>query len=131
MDHPKVVHGLDTVIDPLESLLERTIHANESNSIVVLGAPKCGKSLVVRTALDRVCKGNEVRILKLHGDAHQDEKLAARTLAKQLNLTGEYDQRGFVRIYTSPLCVTGDLPASCLDLGCRCIALGSDHPLCQ
>lgn len=91
---PTQLPGLESCGKTLQELVQSTLQAHESNSIVLIGAAGSGKSALVNKAL--ASTASDVRIVSLDGDVHHDERLAARSLAHQLKLAEAYNQKGFV-----------------------------------
>ncbi|ORZ33797.1 AAA ATPase domain-domain-containing protein, partial [Catenaria anguillulae PL171] len=89
--------GLDSQQDQLVTLLDRTIHHHESNSVLLLGPHASGKSALLASCLAQVDASHSLyRLVTLHGLVHTDEKLAFRSLAHQLTVTDDqFDAQKF------------------------------------
>lgn len=80
------ISHLDTQYTTVHSLLNATITAGESNSLLLLGSRGAGKSLLISHTLSELRKshGDDFHIVRLNGFFQTDDKLALREIWRQL-----------------------------------------------
>ncbi|KAH0359710.1 origin recognition complex, subunit 4, partial [Aureobasidium melanogenum] len=78
--------GLSSEYDKLASVVDQTIVAGESNSILLIGARGTGKSAVLNTILESQHQQNPdlFHVVRLNGFIHTDDKIALRDIWRQL-----------------------------------------------
>ncbi|CAD0114551.1 unnamed protein product [Aureobasidium uvarum] len=78
--------NLSSEYDKLAQVINQTIVAGESNSILVIGARGTGKSAIVNTILDDQAQQNPdlFHVVRLNGFIHTDDKIALRDIWRQL-----------------------------------------------
>ncbi|KAG9698257.1 origin recognition complex, subunit 4, partial [Aureobasidium melanogenum] len=78
--------GLSSEHDKLASVVDQTIVAGESNSILIIGARGTGKSAVLNTILqDQYLRNPDLfHVVRLNGFIHTDDKIALRDIWRQL-----------------------------------------------
>ncbi|KAK3753290.1 hypothetical protein QZH41_015229, partial [Actinostola sp. cb2023] len=98
-DAPEVLHGLGDSTSQLKSLISRCAEYGESNSVLLVGPRGSGKTLVLRTALDDLCKLNTVKKnmlqVYLNGLVHTDDRQAMLDITRQLQLENTVGDRVF------------------------------------
>ncbi|KAL1296910.1 hypothetical protein AAFC00_004521 [Neodothiora populina] len=83
---PNSLIGLDSEINQISNLVDQTISAGESNSLLVIGARGSGKSAAVESILrDQAQKqADAFHVVRLDGFIHTDDKIALREIWRQL-----------------------------------------------
>ncbi|KAG9564967.1 origin recognition complex, subunit 4, partial [Aureobasidium melanogenum] len=78
--------GLSSEYDKIASVVDQTIVAGESNSILIIGARGTGKSAVLDTILQAQYLQNPdlFHVVRLNGFIHTDDKIALRDIWRQL-----------------------------------------------
>lgn len=89
----------------VHTLLEQTIAAGESNSMLIIGARGSGKSALVQSVLHDLTSLYEASFhtIKLNGFIHTDDKLALREIWRQLGQEMELDEEGTNKNYADTL----------------------------
>ncbi|KAK8028237.1 origin recognition complex subunit 4 [Apiospora marii] len=78
--------GQDEAYDKTYQLVEQTVLAGEGNSMMVIGARGCGKTLLVETIMSDLATENteSFHVIRLSGFIHTDDKLALKEIWRQL-----------------------------------------------
>ncbi|KAK7958409.1 origin recognition complex subunit 4 [Apiospora saccharicola] len=78
--------GQDEAYDKTYQLVEQTVLAGEGNSMMVIGARGCGKTLLVETIMSDLAAENteSFHVIRLSGFIHTDDKLALKEIWRQL-----------------------------------------------
>ncbi|KAK8010782.1 origin recognition complex subunit 4 [Apiospora arundinis] len=78
--------GQDEAYDKTYQLVEQTVLAGESNSMMIIGARGCGKTLLVETIVADLAAENteSFHVIRLSGFIHTDDKLALKEIWRQL-----------------------------------------------
>ncbi|KAF1354007.1 origin recognition complex subunit 4 C-terminus-domain-containing protein [Delphinella strobiligena] len=78
--------GLDSETHQIASLVDQTISAGESNSLLVIGARGSGKTAVVESILSSQTQkqADAFHVVRLNGFIHTDDKIALREIWRQL-----------------------------------------------
>lgn len=81
-------------------LIEQTVTTGRSNSVLLLGPRGVGKTSLINAILEKAATENSIfqkdgLTVKLHGLLETDDKLALRTIAKQLKLENVAGDRVF------------------------------------
>lgn len=78
--------GLDSETHQIASLVDQTISAGESNSLLVIGARGSGKTAVVDSILSSQTQkqADAFHVVRLNGFIHTDDKIALREIWRQL-----------------------------------------------
>ncbi|KIV84790.1 hypothetical protein PV11_00548 [Exophiala sideris] len=101
------ISNLQTQYDTLHSLLEATVAAGESNSLLLLGSRGSGKSLLVSHALADLSRshGTHFHVVRLNGFFQTDDKLALREIWRQLGreMAVSEDETGEVTSYADTM----------------------------
>ncbi|KAI1618636.1 origin recognition complex subunit 4 [Exophiala viscosa] len=101
------ISNLQTQYDTLHSLLEATVAAGESNSLLLLGSRGSGKSLLISHALADLSRshGDDFHIVRLNGFFQTDDKLALREIWRQLGreMAVSEDETGEVTSYADTM----------------------------
>lgn len=86
--------GLSSEYDKLASVVDQTIVAGESNSILIIGARGTGKSAVLNSILDAQYATNPdlFHVVRLNGFIHTDDKIALRDIWRQLGKEADAEQ---------------------------------------
>ncbi|CAH1968230.1 unnamed protein product [Acanthoscelides obtectus] len=95
----KECHGYDKEEQQIFDLLERTLDCGESNSALLIGPRRCGKTLLVNKVLERIQhKDNfdtDCILVKLNGLIHTDDRLALKSTTSQMQLDNVVDGKVF------------------------------------
>ncbi|GAB7352042.1 hypothetical protein MBLNU459_g2553t1 [Dothideomycetes sp. NU459] len=88
--------GLDEEHAKIANLIEQTISAGESNSMLIIGARGSGKSAIVEAILrDQTTKQSDAfHAVRLNGFIHTDDKIALREIWRQLGREMEIEDEG-------------------------------------
>lgn len=81
-------YGLDSKIEEIYKLLEETVINKGKNSCFIFGPRSCGKSSSLNKAIDQIkmkTDNKELIEIKLNGNIQDDDKLAVRSIAEQLD----------------------------------------------
>ncbi|ORX67489.1 origin recognition complex, subunit 4 [Linderina pennispora] len=83
--------GLETPLDLVHSLLDRTISSQEGNTALLIGPRGSGKSAIVERVLNMLAEKHTDRadsrryhIVRLNGFVHTNDRIALRDIATQL-----------------------------------------------
>ncbi|KAK6004326.1 hypothetical protein QM012_008188 [Aureobasidium pullulans] len=78
--------GLSSEYDKIASVVDQTIVAGESNSMLIIGARGTGKSAILDSILDAQHSTNPdlFHVVRLNGFMHTDDKIALRDIWRQL-----------------------------------------------
>ncbi|KAK7997273.1 hypothetical protein PG989_005313 [Apiospora arundinis] len=78
--------GQDEAYDKTYQLVEQTVLAGEGNSMMIIGARGCGKTLLVETIVADLAAENteSFHVIRLSGFIHTDDKLALKEIWRQL-----------------------------------------------
>ncbi|XP_022655547.1 origin recognition complex subunit 4-like isoform X2 [Varroa jacobsoni] len=83
----------------LEDIISRCVLNFESNSVLVMGPRGSGKSILMKTALERLSKKNNAKgnysVVKLFGSGHTDDRIALKDITLQLQLENVVGDRVF------------------------------------
>ncbi|KAK8042550.1 origin recognition complex subunit 4 [Apiospora phragmitis] len=76
----------DDAYDKTYQLVEQTVLAGEGNSMMIIGARGCGKTLLVETIVSDLAAENteSFHVIRLSGFIHTDDKLALKEIWRQL-----------------------------------------------
>ncbi|KAI8813962.1 origin recognition complex subunit 4 C-terminus-domain-containing protein [Cladochytrium replicatum] len=96
---PAQLIGLDEQFKKLYGILERTVQSGEGNSVLLVGNHGCGKSTALDMALTKL-RENELKgsadklfhVVRLAGRVHVTDRLAMRSMAKQLMVEVDAEQ---------------------------------------
>lgn len=94
--HKSRLVGLDDEHAKIANLIEQTISAGESNSMLVIGARGSGKTAIVESILqDQTTKQPDAfHAVRLNGFIHTDDKIALREIWRQLGREMDIDDEG-------------------------------------
>ncbi|KAI8326085.1 origin recognition complex, subunit 4 [Martensiomyces pterosporus] len=82
--------GLDTSLDLVHSLLDRTVSSAEGNTALLIGPRGSGKSSIVQKSLDMLHAKHKTgdssgyHVVRLSGFVHTSDRIALRDIARQL-----------------------------------------------
>ncbi|KAK8080456.1 origin recognition complex subunit 4 [Apiospora hydei] len=78
--------GQEDAYDKTYQLVEQTVLAGEGNSMMIIGARGCGKTLLVETIMSDLAAENteSFHVIRLSGFIHTDDKLALKEIWRQL-----------------------------------------------
>ncbi|KAI4603014.1 hypothetical protein KJ359_005804 [Pestalotiopsis sp. 9143b] len=78
--------GQDEAYEKTYQLLEQTVMAGEGNSMMIIGARGCGKTLLVEKAVSELAteSADAFHVIRLNGFIHTDDKLALKEIWRQL-----------------------------------------------
>ncbi|RZF37025.1 hypothetical protein LSTR_LSTR004713 [Laodelphax striatellus] len=85
----RVLDDLDSELSQIAFLMERTINASESDSVLIIGPPGCGKTMLVNEALEKLkasCDKDKYICVHLNGLIHTDDNLALKDIIHQMNV---------------------------------------------
>lgn len=101
---PKLI-GLDEEFAKVATLINQTIVAGESNSMLLIGARGSGKTAVVDHILhDQAAKqGQDFLAVRLSGFIHTDDKIALREIWRQLGKEMEVEEDSLAKNYADTL----------------------------
>ncbi|PNS16305.1 Origin recognition complex subunit 4 [Sphaceloma murrayae] len=101
--HPLV--GLDSEHAKVANLIEQTITAGESNSMVLIGARGSGKSALIDNVIrqQRTTHGDDFHVVRLSGFIHTDDKIAIREIWRQLGREMDIEDDSQVKNYADTL----------------------------
>jgi len=87
------------------TLLEQTVAAGESNSMLIVGARGSGKSALLQSVLNDLVRKYEdtFYIIRLNGFIHTDDKLALREMWRQIGQEMEVEEDGSTKNYADTL----------------------------
>eukprot|EP00093_Oithona_nana_P003109 03109.XXX_79308_77978_1 [CDS] Oithona nana genome sequencing. len=96
----KNIFGYETQFNVLYELIEQTVTTGRSNSVLLLGPRGVGKTSIINAVLQKASTENAIfqkdgLIVTLHGLLETDDKLALKTIAKQLKLENVAGDRVF------------------------------------
>ncbi|XP_052805981.1 origin recognition complex subunit 4-like [Mya arenaria] len=96
---PTEIHGLSKERRELLELIKRTAISGESNSVLVVGARGCGKSMLIKSVLEELTHETTVRenLLQVHlnGLLQTDDKVALKEITRQLQLENTIGDKVF------------------------------------
>ncbi|KAF2226197.1 origin recognition complex subunit 4 C-terminus-domain-containing protein, partial [Elsinoe ampelina] len=97
--------GLDAEYQKVAGMIEQTVTAGESNSMVLIGARGSGKSALVDNVIreQQVSHANDFHVVRLSGFVHTDDKVAIREIWRQLGREMEIDDDSLVKNYADTL----------------------------
>lgn len=97
--------GLDDEYAKVHQLVEQTVVAGESNSMLIIGARGSGKSALVRKVLREVSRdsGGSFHVVRLNGFIQTDDKLALREIWRQLGREMDVEEDGLGKNYADTL----------------------------
>ncbi|KAJ9620469.1 origin recognition complex subunit 4 [Taxawa tesnikishii (nom. ined.)] len=97
--------GLDDEYAKVVTLVEQTISAGESNTMLLIGARGSGKSAVVDQIIEEQTErhGEDFHIVRLSGFIHTDDKIALREIWRQLGKEMEIEEDGIGKNYADTL----------------------------
>ncbi|TKX26538.1 hypothetical protein C1H76_1070 [Elsinoe australis] len=97
--------GLDAEYQKVSSLVEQTVTAGESNSMVLIGARGSGKSALVDNIIreQRAEHGDDFHVVRLSGFIHTDDKIAIREIWRQLGREMEIENDSSAKNYADTL----------------------------
>lgn len=97
--------GLDDEYAKIANLVDQTIVAGESNSMLVIGARGSGKSAVVESILqDQSLKNPDLfHVVRLSGFIHTDDKIALRDIWRQLGRDMDLEEDAASKNYADTL----------------------------
>ncbi|KAJ2717170.1 origin recognition complex subunit 4 [Coemansia spiralis] len=90
---PPELVGLAAPLDAVSALLRQTVANAEGNSALLVGPRGCGKSEIVRRALDMLGDAGAPahHVVRLSGFVHTSDRVALRDIARQLVVTQNLD----------------------------------------
>jgi len=102
--------GLDEEYRKVYQLVEATVTAGESNSMLLIGARGSGKTALVNKVIHELSKGqkDDFHVIRLNGFIHTDDKLALREIWRQLGREMEVEEdegKGLSKSYADTLAV--------------------------
>ncbi|THX93251.1 hypothetical protein D6D08_02162, partial [Aureobasidium pullulans] len=97
--------GLDDEYAKIASLIDQTIVAGESNSMLVIGARGTGKTSVVESILhEQSVKNSDLfHVVRLNGFIHTDDKIALRDIWRQLGREMDLEEDAASKNYADTL----------------------------
>lgn len=116
---PYQLSGLTDESAKIENLIQQTILAGESNSLMVIGARGSGKSAVVENIIQdqRSKHGDDFHVVRLNGFIHTDDKIALRDIWHQLGREMEMEDDMLVKNYADTLTTLLALLSHPADMG--------------
>lgn len=89
--------GIQTQIDQIQNITERTITTGEGNSVLLIGPQESSKKTIVHNAICNAKKkyGKGVSVITLNGYIHNDIRKALKGICKQLYESGLSDAFDF------------------------------------
>jgi len=101
---PKLI-GLDNEYTKVASLIEQTVSAGESNSLLIIGARGSGKTALVNTILaDQTRKYQDTfHVIRLNGFVQTDDKIAIREIWRQLGREMDLNDDNLIKNYADTL----------------------------
>ncbi|GAB7340044.1 hypothetical protein MBLNU457_6543t1 [Dothideomycetes sp. NU457] len=116
---PYQLSGLSDEYAKIESLMQQTILAGESNSLMVIGARGSGKSAIVENIVQdqRLKHGDDFHVVRLNGFIHTDDKIALRDIWHQLGREMEMEDDMLVKNYADTLTTLLALLSHPADMG--------------
>ncbi|KAF4552903.1 Origin recognition complex subunit 4-like protein [Elsinoe fawcettii] len=108
LGHPGPYHplvGLDAEYQKVASLIEQTVTAGESNSMVLIGARGSGKTALVDNIIreHQVKYADDFHVVRLNGFVHTDDKIAIREIWRQLGREMDIEDDSLVKNYADTL----------------------------
>ena len=102
---PSKLVGLDTETKKVVQLMQQTITAGESNSMVVIGARGSGKTTMVESILEeqRAKHGDDFHVIRLSGFIHTDDRIAIREIWRQLGREMEIEEDSNVKTHADTM----------------------------
>jgi len=102
--------GLKEEYGKVYQLVEATVTAGESNSMLLIGARGSGKTALVNKVIDELSKNQKDNFyaVRLNGFIHTDDKLALREIWRQLGREMEVEEdegKGLAKSYADTLAV--------------------------
>jgi len=102
--------GLKEEYRKVYQLVEATVTAGESNSMLLIGARGSGKTTLVNKVIDELSKNQKDNFyaVRLNGFIHTDDKLALREIWRQLGREMEVEEdegKGLAKSYADTLAV--------------------------
>ncbi|VEN35681.1 unnamed protein product [Callosobruchus maculatus] len=95
----RTCYGYEKEEQQIYDLLERTLDCGESNSALLIGPRRCGKTLLVNKVLEQLqLKDNfqtDCILVKLNGLIHTDDRLALKSTTSQMQLDNVVDGKVF------------------------------------
>nr|CAI5822511.1 unnamed protein product [Callosobruchus analis] len=95
----RICHGYEKEEQQIYELLERTLDSGESNSALVIGPRRCGKTLLVNQVLERLQQKHNFQtdciLVKLNGLIHTDDRVALKSTTSQMQLDNVVDGKVF------------------------------------
>ncbi|KAF3005463.1 hypothetical protein E8E14_007135 [Neopestalotiopsis sp. 37M] len=78
--------GQDEAYQKTYRLVEQTVMAGEGNSMMIIGARGCGKTLLVENVISELAteSSDSFHVIRLNGFIHTDDKLALKEIWRQL-----------------------------------------------
>ncbi|KAF2152053.1 origin recognition complex, subunit 4, partial [Myriangium duriaei CBS 260.36] len=97
--------GMGAETKKVANLIEQTVTAGESNSMVLIGARGSGKSAIVDSiiAQQRLEHGDDFHIVRLSGFIHTDDRIAIREIWRQLGREMEIEEDNQVKNYADTM----------------------------
>lgn len=85
---------LDSEYAKVASIIDQTVTAGESNSMLLIGARGCGKTALINQVLHEQTKkhSDDFHVVRLNGFVHTDDKIALRDIWRQLGREMELDE---------------------------------------
>jgi len=116
---PYQLNGLNDESAKIESLIQQTIVAGESNSMMVIGSRGSGKSATVENIIQdqRSKHGDDFHVVRLNGFVHTDDKIALRDIWHQLGREMEMEDDMLVKNYADTLTTLLALLSHPADMG--------------
>lgn len=94
---PENFSGFEKEKRELYDLLKRTVSFGESNSVIVIGARGIGKSMLLKSTLNDICKDKSMSPnllqVRLNGLLQTDDKIALKEIACQLQLENTFGDK--------------------------------------
>lgn len=102
---PSRLTGLNDEYMKIANLIEQTIVAGESNSMMIIGTRGSGKTAVVEQILreQTARQGNDFHTVRLSGFTHTDDKIALREIWRQLGREMEVEDDHLAKNYADTL----------------------------
>nr|CAH7713286.1 unnamed protein product [Callosobruchus chinensis] len=95
----RTCHGYEKEEQQIYDLLERTLDCGESNSALLIGPRRCGKTLLVNKVLEQLQQKETFQtdciLVKLNGLIHTDDRLALKSTTSQMQLDNVVDGKVF------------------------------------
>ncbi|KAK7092846.1 origin recognition complex subunit 4-like [Littorina saxatilis] len=96
---PACIHGYEKERKELTDLVQRTVTTGESNSVLVIGHRGTGKSVLVKSVLEKVRETTDAQhnlvTVHLNGLLQTDDRLALKEITRQLQLENSVGDRVF------------------------------------